>query len=839
LLRQLAGWRRGFGRRWSPAEASTPDTSRENGRARLAGLTAQLRRVHFPRIALLAIAARVAFVAWIAILEIAAPLVAILAAPLFYWRLLVASPQDAATLLTGDVTELHYPIRRWVAQQLARDEVPLWNPYVGGGHSAIGDIQFHTLYRPDALLAQYFGGGFPLRALEIGVVAHVALGALFTYLLARRLTRSRVGGLVASTVFAFGGYLAGFPVQQVILLETSVWLPLALLCVDVGADYNLVLGFVAAAGPLALAALAGHPQTFFYVVLATVLCALFKGWNGGRVRLAALPGVVVAVFGGVALAAPALVPAYYHLALTDRTDVTYAFSSTGFSLRESLGLVFPTQFGGAALYHGIFTLVLVAIALGTPFRRGNKRFWIGLGLLGLLLSFGGNTFLEGPVYLALGSFKFRDYERLSFFVSVAAAILAGYGAAEVARQGGARLGGVIRALRWPLAGLLVFLVLLVVGFAATPNIDRTGLAVVTDRAAFTALVLGLGWAILIARDRQVLGPAVAGLLIVGLVGLDLFTTNWQNNLKPGDPSKLLAPSPIVEYLESYATGQFRISSEGLLPADGNAGMLFRLDDVVINSPLETRDYAEFDKTIPELTRWQVLNVRYVVTQRKLDDPRFQLLREDGKSNLYELDSKFRLPHAFVVRQVVPAPSHEVALDLLKQENPATTAIVEGAAPGALPSSLLALSPSATPTPAPSADARPADAETIRVSGDEATGLTVDVNLTAPGFLVVSDVEYPGWSASLDGVATPLYRADGIVRGVSVPAGRHAVAFAFDPPGLATGNAVSVQVPLLLRDVVVLELAAYALWFLGRAVIRLARWGRRVRARRPLAAAVET
>src|SRR5438093_11012358 len=135
------------------------------------------------------------------------------------------------------------------------------------------------------------------------------------------------------------------------------------------------------------------------------------------------------------------------------------------------------------------------IAIAAPYRRSNKRFWIGLGVLGLLLSFGGNTFLEGPVFLALGSFKLRDHERLAFYVGVSVAVLAGYGAAELTRQKVTRFDGLVRALRWPLAGLLGFIVLLVVGFAATPGIDRTGLAQLTDRATFTALVLGLGWAI--------------------------------------------------------------------------------------------------------------------------------------------------------------------------------------------------------------------------------------------------------------------------------------------------------------------------------------------------------
>src|SRR5579859_242513 len=249
---------------------------------------------------------------WTAFLELLAPLVAVVLAPLFYWRLFTPDPRDAATLPVGDITALHYPYRRWVAEELSRGVPPVWNEFLAAGQSAIGDIQFHTLYPPDAMLARFAGGSFPLVAFEAGVVAHVALGSLFMYLLGRRLTGSRVGGLVSAVIFGFGGYLTGFPVQQIILLETSVWLPFILLCIDIGADFGLVLAFALGSGGLALAALAGHPQTLYYVAIAAAGYGIFKTWNGGRIRLAGILGLPVLFAGGLALAAVALVPAYLH-----------------------------------------------------------------------------------------------------------------------------------------------------------------------------------------------------------------------------------------------------------------------------------------------------------------------------------------------------------------------------------------------------------------------------------------------------------------------------------------------------------------------------------------------
>ncbi len=728
---------------------------------------------------------------WIGFLEALSPIIAVLLAPLFYWRVLTPDPSDAATFPVGDFTDLNYPYRKWVAEELARGQNPWWNPFVSAGHSAIGDVQFRIFYPIDTWLASYVGAGFNFRTLEIDVVGHVALAVFFTYLLARRLTRSRTGALVAAVVFGFGGYLSGFPVQQVNVLEASVWLPLILLAVDVGADLNLVAGFVVAGAGLALSALAGHPQTLFYVCLATGLYVLFKGWNQGRIRWAAIPGLPIVFLGGIGLAAAALIPAYLHLGLTDRTDVTFSFSSTGFALHEALGLVLPVQFGGTPLYCGIFTLLLVALALGSARARSNKLFWLGLAVLSLVLSFGGGTFLQSGVYLLLGSFKFRQYERIVFLFSLSIAILAGYGAAEIASRRDLNVRWLRRATLWGLAGLGAFGLLCTVQSVSASGDAQNRLMSLVDRSAFTAIVLALGAAIVFARERRALQPWCAGLLTVTLVCLDLFSTNWQSNLRSGPPDQLLAPTPIADYLNNYTFGLYRIASEGLLPGDGNAGSLFRLQDIVGNSPLETKNYADFTRQVPEVTRWQVLDVRFVITKRKIDDPRLHLLRQDGDQNLYRVDSKIYLPRAFVVHQTVFAPDHQTALDLMSNIDPSRVAVVEGQDP--------------------SLESSQPDRSTVYVVDYQADRLDLTADLTTPGLLVVSEIDYPGWQAFVDGRPAPIIRADGIVRSLSLPAGFHRVQFSFTPPGLRDGQSIAASTEQLLVDLVAFEIFARLVW----------------------------
>jgi len=64
--------------------------------------------------------------------------------------------------------------------------------------------------------------------------------------------------------------------------------------------------------------------------------------------------------------------------------------------------------------------------------------------------------------------------------------------------------------------------------------------------------------------------------------------------------------------------------------------------------------------------------------------------------------------------------------------------------------------------------------------------TVDVSFTADcdRLLVFTDSWAPGWSATIDGVPTPVLRVNNAIRGVMVPAGEHALQWRYRPRFLA-------------------------------------------------------
>ena len=77
------------------------------------------------------------------------------------------------------------------------------------------------------------------------------------------------------------------------------------------------------------------------------------------------------------------------------------------------------------------------------------------------------------------------------------------------------------------------------------------------------------------------------------------------------------------------------------------------------------------------------------------------------------------------------------------------------------------------------------------------------------FAVFSEVYYDrGWRAYIDGQETPIIRTNYVLRGLTIPAGRHAIRMIFHPDSYYTGQKVqwvaSVVLMLLLAGAVVVE-----------------------------------
>ncbi|HEX8069128.1 MAG TPA: YfhO family protein [Pyrinomonadaceae bacterium] len=85
----------------------------------------------------------------------------------------------------------------------------------------------------------------------------------------------------------------------------------------------------------------------------------------------------------------------------------------------------------------------------------------------------------------------------------------------------------------------------------------------------------------------------------------------------------------------------------------------------------------------------------------------------------------------------------------------------------------------------------------RVVASAPARLTVETDAPTPTVLVVSDIFYPGWVATVDGRPAPILLTDYLLRGVALPAGRHTVEMRYDAPAARVGAFVSLATLALL------------------------------------------
>lgn len=97
--------------------------------------------------------------------------------------------------------------------------------------------------------------------------------------------------------------------------------------------------------------------------------------------------------------------------------------------------------------------------------------------------------------------------------------------------------------------------------------------------------------------------------------------------------------------------------------------------------------------------------------------------------------------------------------------------------------VLANSPGALLSEEATGQARVVDSRPDRVS--------IDVALSAPGYLVLVDAYDPGWRVRVDGRSDHVLRANVAFRAVAVPQGAHHVEFRYRPTSVLIGLAVSL------------------------------------------------
>ena len=654
---------------------------------------------------------------------------------LFFWPLFTPVAADRVQLEPGDFTWQFQVFRQFGLDELRQGRWPLWLPCVDSGYPYFADPQAASFYPPTLINwgAHLLSGAptFSIGALELEAALHVLLAAVTAYGFLRGEVRSRLAALIGAVAFSFSGYLLSYPMQQLAILESAAWLPAILWTLRRLAIRGEVRTVLLASLLFALSALAGHPQTLVMIGYAGVVYFAFcarSAWQNRLRATRAMGLLIVTTVLAMLLSAIQLLPTFEFMRLSSRAELSLDVAGTGFPFSDVVQFIAPGSVSRySPLYVGLLPLALAVFAIGVAVADRVRR--------GARMPSAHIWFWAGVALVALIiSFGNRTplFEALYNFAP---------------------------------------------GFRLFRDQERHALIVVWALSVLAAYGGDRLSQNLSQSTRRWLPMAALMVLVIDLA-VNTRSINW---VPAYDPFPAQAALTTIEADGPTAT-IFRLHNEQRLP--GHAACVAGLNEVGGITPIHIAAYQDFIKQVPREVRWQVLNVRYVVTWRSALDGHLgqpidsALLHQQGEGS--EATYVYRLAEehlrAWIVHEVeVKADRAAIYAALgVPDYNPRRTAItlvpVEVVTTQAL--------------------------ERISITRLEPNQVTVDATLTTPGLLVLSEVNYPGWTATVNGVTQPVIEVDGAFRGVALSAGASHVAMTFQPASLQIGGAISALTVLM-------------------------------------------
>lgn len=735
----------------------------------------------------------------------------------FFWQILFA-PNAWMPAGGGDLALFLYPTFRFTQEWLTRGVIPLWNPYIFGGMPLIGDIQSEIFYPPN-LVTYFLSNPLAYRDLEYLSVLHfyIAGAGMFGFLrygplVSKQRPLDRLACLAGAGAFAFSDlFITHF--GNLNLIASAAWLPLILLffaraLAAPGDAVRLSRAWLARSRSalanaligglfLALSFFAGHIQPFLFIVLILVLYAGYEIFVGLCSASRALLLLALTLAAGMGLSAITFLPALELAQLSVRAGLTYA-DAAQFSLPpiELAGILVPGFFGRGPQnawgpwprvevgYLGVFPLILAGWAL--VLRRSRRTlFYALLTLAGLALALGGYAILHGWLFQFVPGFgQLRAPARFVFVMDFGLAALAAIGMDALlaplsqpalalfrrAVRGGAWMAFVIALVAGALA-----LGILVLGQGQDPALYQR-IANAANALGFFILLVALSVALLGGLARGWLRGRAWGWLALALIFFDLFSLGAWVDIGTVDPTLAFQRADLIDFLRAN-TGLARIDSrtdvEGIWRPD--TGLLYQLQDVNGDNPLVLSDFNTFWESTGgrDSPAYQLLNVKYVLTTRGAPMPsNFSKAFEGGGGITVWQNTRAR-PRAWFVGDTRKVADAAQARALLQDKtlDLARTALVSGAGAREL--------------------RNPSGAEaSVSITGYSPNTIRADVTAPAEGYLVLSEVNAPGWGARVDGVEVPVVQADALFRAVPVPAGQHQVELAYDPLSYRIGALIS-------------------------------------------------
>lgn len=698
------------------------------------------------------------------------------------------------SLYGGDFYFYFYPLKKFIRNYLwTHGTLPFWNSYQFSGIPVISNIQASMFY-PLGILYYLVS---PQRAYVYSTIMHCLLGGFFMYTFVRTLNVNRVGSFMAALVFTFNGYFIGhLYAGHLTFVQTYIWLPLIFLLIH-HFSRNGNLAWAAAAGVvLGTQILGGFPQIAFYILLASALFAVYQMVllrGHGACWLSKLgAGFGVCLILGFCFASVQILPTLEFMGLSTRGGgVSYAMATyESLHPEELLAFLIPEIYGSpldgtywrsqevwhfweSCGYAGVLPLFLLFAQEKRPRSTSTAGFFYLLAALSLFLALGKYNPLYPFIHRMPGFNSFRIPAQIIYLYVFSVAVLSGIGLGRIT-EGRWRLNRTFGIYAVLVGGILLVAVLGIHFFPfkssyflfthfAEGSVTHANLAFLYDRMSRSidqaCIFFVLSFLLLLLVRSRALSPSTFGVLACGILFLDLFLFG-KPYVKPHDYADQLKKKEMTACLPGKPF-QGRVVTMGKL-FKSNDGLQYGFPAVLGYDPLILKRYVEYILSSQNMPfSEQVVNLGHVhAPENKL----FSLLHVRATVGDQGVRSiKNDVPYAHIVGRAW-FEKGESALAFMKSDrfDPLNSVVLDGQ--GKLMES--------------HESGRKLTIGTCTVEDYEEEHFTLSTSSDQAGYLVVSEIHYPGWYCTVDGKEEEIQRGNYLFRVVPLEAGIHHVRFYF-------------------------------------------------------------
>jgi hypothetical protein len=187
----------------------------------------------------------------------------------------------------------------------------------------------------------------------------------------------------------------------------------------------------------------------------------------------------------------------------------------------------------------------------------------------------------------------------------------------------------------------------------------------------------------------------------------------------------------------------------------------------------------------------VLGVRYVARLSPAITRGFRLIAQDGADGLLIYKNAHAQPMFQLYGDAHPVENSHVSLERLRAA-PSRQLFVEKSFTGEVPA------------PGAACDQRLLTKLPVQVATWSSTLYELDVELPCDAWLFLADADYPGWEATVNGTAQPVYPAQVLGKAVQLKQGRNHVELVYHPRMFYLGAAISTCALVVLLSLALMR-----------------------------------